>query len=73
VTGWTPDELTVLARTGSLRLTAGDEPGPEVELGMVIVRCALYVRGRAMALSAASDPGSVDRVTRPHGQKESPS
>jgi hypothetical protein len=44
VTGWTPDELTVLARTGSLRLTAGDEPGPEVELGMVTVGGALYVR-----------------------------
>jgi len=45
VTGWAPDELAVLVRAGSLRLTAGDEPGPvEVELGMVIVSGELYVR-----------------------------
>jgi hypothetical protein len=44
VTGWTPDELTVLAGADSLRLTAGHEPGPEVELGMVLVSEELYVR-----------------------------
>jgi hypothetical protein len=44
VTAWTPDELTLLADAGSLRLTAGHEPGPEVELGMVLVREELYVR-----------------------------
>jgi hypothetical protein len=44
VTGWTPDELTVLASADSLRLAAGHEPGPEVELGMVVVRGELYVR-----------------------------
>lgn len=44
MTGWTPDELTVLADAGSLRLTTGHEPGPEVELGMVLVSDELYVR-----------------------------
>ena len=44
MTGWTSDELTVLAGAGSLRLTAGHEPGPEVELGMVLVSDELYVR-----------------------------
>jgi hypothetical protein len=44
MTGWTPDELTVLADASSLRLTAGDGPGPEVELGMVLVHGELYVR-----------------------------
>src|SRR6202042_2965174 len=44
VTGWTSDELTVLAGAGSIRLTAGHEPGPEVELGMVLVSDELYVR-----------------------------
>jgi hypothetical protein len=34
----------VIASAGSLRLTAGHEPGPEVELGMVVVRDELYVR-----------------------------
>jgi hypothetical protein len=31
MTGWNQDELTVLADTSSLRLTAGDGPGPEAE------------------------------------------
>ena len=44
MTGWTSDELTVLAGAGSLRLTAGHEPGLEVELGMVLVSDELYVR-----------------------------
>ena len=44
MTGWTPDELTVLADASSLRLTAGDGPCPEVELGMVLVQGGLYVR-----------------------------
>ena len=44
MTGWTSDELTVLADADSLRLTAGHEPGPEVELGMVLVSDELYVR-----------------------------
>ena len=44
MTGWTRDELTVLADASSLRLTAGDGPGPEVELGMVLVHGELYVR-----------------------------
>jgi len=44
MTGWTPDELTVLADASSLRLTAGDGPGREVELGMVLVHGELYVR-----------------------------
>ena len=44
MTGWTPDELTALAGADSLRLSAGHEPGPEVELGMVLVSDELYVR-----------------------------
>ena len=44
MTGWTPDELTVLADASSLRLTAGDGPCFEVELGMVLVHGKLYVR-----------------------------
>ena len=44
MTGWTPDELTVLADASSLRLTAGDGPCFEVELGMVLVHGELYVR-----------------------------
>jgi hypothetical protein len=44
MTGWTTDELTALADGSSLRLTAGDGPGPEVELGMVLVQGELYVR-----------------------------
>jgi hypothetical protein len=45
MTGWTPDEPTVLARASSPRLTAGDAPGPEAELGMVLVHGELYIRG----------------------------
>jgi hypothetical protein len=44
MTGWTPDELTALAGASSLRLTAGDGPGPEAKLGMVLVHGELYVR-----------------------------
>ena len=44
MTGWIPDELTVLADASSLRLTAGDGPGADVELGMVLVHGELYVR-----------------------------
>jgi GNAT superfamily N-acetyltransferase len=37
------------------------------------VPAILAAAGRRWHSSAASDPGPVDRVTRPHGQKESPS
>jgi hypothetical protein len=53
MTGWTPDELTVLADASSLRLTAGDGPGPEVELGRAICR---YLRGRSAVTFAGDLP-----------------
>lgn len=37
MTRWEPDELAELARAMSLRLRAGPQPGPEVDLGMVLV------------------------------------
>lgn len=44
MTGWSPSELRELNRAESLRLTAGPQPGPETELGMVTVDGQLYVR-----------------------------
>lgn len=44
MTGWSPGELGELNRAESLHLTAGPQPGPETELGMVTVDGQLYVR-----------------------------
>jgi hypothetical protein len=61
VTGWTPGELDELARASSLRLRAGQQPGPEVELGMVLAGGELYVRAyrgpQSAWFQAARDAG----------------
>jgi hypothetical protein len=62
VTGWNPAELDELNRAASLRLTAGPQPGPETELGMVTAGGQLYVRAyrgpSSRWFQAAQDAGT---------------
>lgn len=62
MTRWNPDELAELARASSLRLRAGQQPGPEVDLGMVLVGGELYVRAyrgpRSRWFQAAREAGT---------------
>jgi hypothetical protein len=44
MTAWTLEDRTLLCETYSLVLTAGDAGHPGVEIGMVVVDGALYVR-----------------------------
>jgi hypothetical protein len=44
VTGWTAGELAELGQASSLRLCVGQQPRPEVDLGMVLAGGELYVR-----------------------------
>ncbi|MET7695222.1 DUF2255 family protein [Streptomyces sp. NPDC005483] len=44
MTTWTPEDRTLLSETYSLVLAAGDTGHPGVEIGMVVVDGALYVR-----------------------------
>ncbi|MFJ7217366.1 DUF2255 family protein [Amycolatopsis sp. NPDC098790] len=44
MTTWTPEDFALLDDAYSLALTAGDRPGPGVEIGMAVVDGGLYVR-----------------------------
>jgi hypothetical protein len=76
MTGWTPDELTVLADASSLRLIAGDGPGPQAELGMVLVHGQLYVRAyrgtESRWFQTAQETGRGPHQGRSHRTRRSP-
>jgi hypothetical protein len=69
---WTPDDLTLLAETYSLVLTAGDDGQDGVEIGMAVADGELYVRAyrgvRSRWYRAAREHGhgriQVGAVTR---------
>jgi hypothetical protein len=59
VTDWTPAELAAITCADSVGLTVGNQPHPEVELGMVLVHDELYVRA-TRAAPGHDYPGRVD-------------
>ncbi|GLY41956.1 hypothetical protein Amsp01_079790 [Amycolatopsis sp. NBRC 101858] len=69
---WTPEDLTLLAESYSLVLTAGDGDEPGAEIGMAVAGGAVYVRAhrgvRSRWYRAASEAGHgrirVGGVTR---------
>lgn len=69
---WTPEDLTLLAESYSLVLTAGDGDEPGVEIGMAVAGGGVYVRAyrgvRSRWYRAASEAGHgrirVGGVTR---------